>query len=426
MRGADTALVECRSGRTWSFGELALAVDRGPQAAELEVPSGVGAEFLLAVLRAWRDGRPVCPLEGRQTMPACPALPRGAVHLKLTSATSGAARLVAFSAEQLAADADRIVVTMGLRREWPNLGVISLSHSYGFSNLVLPLLLHGVPVLLADTPLPEALRRAAAGWSDLTLAAVPALWRTWHEAGAIPASVRLAISAGAPLPVALERAVFEARGLKVHNFYGATECGGIAYDATSVPREDDGWVGMPMPGLAVSVAGDGCLQVRGSSVGLGYLPPDPTQLGCGRFHTRDLAEVGEGGVFLRGRASDLINVAGRKLAPEAVEAVLLGHPGVRACVVFGAPDGDATRHDRVVAVVAGAEGRVPEAELRAYASRNLPAWQVPREWRSVPAIPVNARGKISRAAWRERFLAGELEQRASAVLGRPGSLRQPS
>ena len=52
------------------------------------------------------------------------------------------------------------MATMGLRPDWPNLGVISLAYSYGFSNLVLPLLLHGVPLFLAPSPLPVALRCA--------------------------------------------------------------------------------------------------------------------------------------------------------------------------------------------------------------------------------------------------------------------------
>ena len=104
------------------------------------------------------------------------------VHLKPTSATTGGARFVAFTAEQLAADAENIVATMGLRPDWPNLGVISLAHSYGFSNLVLPLLLHGIPLILAPAPLPEIIRRAAETETFLTLPAVPAMWRAWHEA----------------------------------------------------------------------------------------------------------------------------------------------------------------------------------------------------------------------------------------------------
>ncbi len=144
----------------------------------------------------------VCPLEPGQSPPEISAPPKNCAHLKSTSATGGTARFVAFTAEQLVADAENIVATMGLRADWPNLGVISLAHSYGFSNLVLPLLLHGIPLILAPAPLPEIIRRAAENESAITLAAVPAMWRAWHEAKAIPQNVRLAISAGAPLPVA--------------------------------------------------------------------------------------------------------------------------------------------------------------------------------------------------------------------------------
>ena len=114
-------------------------------------------------------------------------------------------RAVAFTGEQLAADAENIVATMGLRPDWPNLGVISPAYSYGFSSLVLPLLLHGIPLYLVPSPLPVALRCAAHADWNLTVAGVPALWHAWHKAGAILSNVRLAISAGAPLPLTLEQ-----------------------------------------------------------------------------------------------------------------------------------------------------------------------------------------------------------------------------
>src|SRR5207249_1591806 len=104
----------------------------------------------------------------------------------------------------------------------------------------------------------------------ITLAAVPALWRAWHEARAIPANVRLAISAGAPLPAGLEQAVFTGWGLKLHNFYGSTECGGIAYDATDTPRADDACVGAPMRNVHLSLTKEGCLTVCSRAVGETY------------------------------------------------------------------------------------------------------------------------------------------------------------
>jgi acyl-CoA synthetase (AMP-forming)/AMP-acid ligase II len=403
-RRDEGALRDHASGRSWTFGELAAEAAREAAGPETMVfPQGTDAAFLLAVLRGWRYNQVVCPLEPGQARPVFAAPPAGCVHIKCTSATGGVQRLVAFTAEQLAADADNIVATMGLRPDWPNLGVISLAHSYGFSNLVLPLLLHGVPLILAPAPLPEMVRRAAGKETYVTLAAVPAMWRAWHEASAIPANVRLAISAGAPLPLGLEQAVFEKRGLKIHNFLGSSECGGIAYDATDSPRSDTACAGAPMRNVCLSINSEGCLTIRSATVAETYWPEPSERLGGGVFQTADLAELKEGLVYLHGRLGDQINVAGRKISPETIERALLAHPQVRECLVFGVPSRDAGRTETIVAVVAGA---VAENELKTFLLGRLPAWQVPRDWLRVESLPVNGRGKVSRAEWRQRYTTG--------------------
>lgn len=396
------ALTVPATGESWTFAALDAA------ARNLELPDeglvfaqGTGSQFVLRVLKAWQQGRALCPLENGQTIPNVPPLPEKIAHLKTTSATSGAAKFAMFRAEQLAGDADNIVATMGLRETWPNVGAISLAHSYGFSNLVLPLLLHGIPLVLSPSPLPEAVRVALSGHGPCTLAGVPALWKTWLEAGVLDHPIQLAISAGAPLSLELERAVFERHALKIHNFYGSTECGGIAFDRTTVPRTDPGFVGHPMESVRLDVGTEGCLRVHGAAVGEGYWPTPSEALSGGVFTTSDLAELREGSVFLRGRASDLINVAGRKLHPESVELAIERHPLVSRCIVFGVPD--AERGERVIAVVNGASG-CGEETLRSHLGQFLASWQVPKEWWFTPTLQTDARGKLSRSHWRERFL----------------------
>ena len=249
------------------------------------------------------------------------------------------------------ADVDHIVATMGLRADWPNLGLISLAHSYGFSNLVLPLLLRGIPLILGHSALPEVLRQAAATCGEVTLPAVPALWRAWHQAGAITRNVRLAISAGAHLPLALETEVFNATGVKIHNFYGASECGGIAYDRSEIPRVAETCAGQAMQGVEVSIGESGCLGVRSAAVGQTYWPEPGAALAEGRFQTSDLAELRDGETHLLGRSTDVINVAGRKVVPELIEQALLGYRGVDACLVFGVPAWVETRGELIVALL---------------------------------------------------------------------------
>jgi acyl-CoA synthetase (AMP-forming)/AMP-acid ligase II len=407
QQGDRWAVRDLSSGREWTFRELEAAAQGHPVAGDSFLfPQGTGLEFLLTTLQGWRQGRVNCPLETGQAPPTLDRAPAGCAHFKVTSATTGQARFIAFTADQLVADVDHIVATMGLRPDWPNLGLISLAHSYGFSNLVLPLLLRGIPLILGHSALPEVLRQAAETSRDVTLPAVPALWRAWHQAGAITRNIRLAISAGAHLPLALEREVFTATGVKIHNFYGASECGGIAYDRSETPRAAETCAGQPMRGVEVSLGEFSCLRVRSAAVGQTYWPEPGAALVEGRFQTSDLAELRDGETHLLGRSTDVINVAGRKVLPELIEQALLGYRGLDACLVFGVPSSVETRGEQIVALLVS---RVePDlAALRRFLGDRLPSWQIPRAWCMVSDLELNVRGKLSRAEWRRKYLDGE-------------------
>ena len=419
------ALLDRQVGQSWTFADLARAVDKLPASAAVTVTRAKGAELILQTLAAWRDGVVLCPLEANIPEPPIAAgapLPAGVVHVKLTSGSTGEPRGVLFRAEQLAADADNIIETMGLKPEWPNLGVISLSHSYGFSSLVLPLLLHGIQLEWLGDPLPGAVQTALSGKGGglfreqpYTLAAVPAMWRAWHSAGVIDSDrLALAISAGAPLPGDLERKVFTASGVKIHNFYGSSECGGIAYDRSDSPRDAREMIGQAMANVELLLNDDGCLVVSGAAVGECYWPSSPentAQLGGGRFVTSDLAELlpADGGgsapmVALSGRRDDLINIAGRKVSPPRVEAAILRETAVKHCVVFGVPSSEPSRGHDSVAVVAPVDDFDLEV-LKSRIAERLQPYEMPRRWWINGALEPDSRGKFSRAKWRQLFLA---------------------
>lgn len=407
---AERPAIFLPGGKTLTFRELAERAETLPKAGRLLTSRRRGLAFVDDVLRAWRDGAALAPVDGALNGPpeaALAGLPPEIVHIKTTSGSTGTPRHVLFTAAQLAADAAQIVAGMGLRPDWPNVAAISMAHSYGFSNLVLPLLLNGVPLILTDDPLPATLRGVLERHEAVTLPAVPALWRAWHRAGVLEIpSIRLAISAGAPLPLELEREVHAERGLKIHNFYGSSECGGIAYDREDSPRPDAALAGTPLDAATLSIdPATGCLRVSGPAAGFGYLEPDAA-LRDGVFLTSDLAELPggpRGPVRLLGRTGEAINVAGRKLSPAAIEAKLLQLPGVRYCVVFGAPGADAVRVEEIVACVRLEDGTPLEAVRRAAAGALSPA-ETPRHWWPDASLRPDDRGKISRAAWRARWL----------------------
>jgi acyl-coenzyme A synthetase/AMP-(fatty) acid ligase len=401
----EVALIE--GGRKWSFAQLAADADAAPPLPSIVYPTGISSRFVLEVLQAWRHNRVVCPLDAtQQPVQLAESLPHGCVHLKSSSGSTGEPRYIAFTAEQLQADAENIVTTMGLRRDWPNIGAISIAHSYGFSNLVLPLLLHGVPLILCPSRLPEAFRTAAEGFDSVTVAAVPALWKIWHEAKVLGHKIKLAISAGAPLSIELERAVFEETGVKIHNFYGASECGGICYDTSTTPRKNPQDVGTPMANVKVELGLEGCLRVRSKAVAQTYWPKPLPAISNGVFQTTDQANIADGRVLLLGRDTDVINIAGQKISPESIEQALLKHPLVSECVVFGVPAGDSARNETIAACVASRASLQAE-ELKQFLLNVIPSAQVPRHWRFVSSLADPRRGKISRFQWRQRFLAGQ-------------------
>ncbi len=207
-----------------------------------------------------------------------------------------------------------------------------------------------------------------------------------------------------PLPVAEKfRAKF---GRPIHSFYGSSECGGICYDREA-RLEEPGFVGAPMRGVQLEVlepeTPTSRIRVRSAAAGDGYFPePDEEKLGHGCFAPDDLVSVSAAGFRIVGRVSDVINVAGKKVNPAEVEALLLAFAGVREAVVFGR--NSPLRNEEVVACVV-AEDAVAEDALLEYCRRRLSGWQVPKRIFLVERMPVNERGKISRRALAERFAA---------------------
>ena len=326
--------------------------------------------------------------------------------LKLTSGTTAAPRAIRFRSEQLLADCAQICETMGITGRDLNFAVIPLSHSYGFSNLVTPLLARGVPMVLSRDRMPRAVLGDLAQTNATVFPGMPVFYQAFSEMSDVPPlpQLRLCVSAGAPLPLEVARRFRGKFNQSIHSFYGSSECGGICYDRDAALLEP-GFVGQPMRGLALEFlepdAPASRVRVRSAAAGDGYVPePDYDRLGHGSFVPDDLLSGSGEGFRIVGRISDLINVAGKKVNPAEVEAELLRFAGVRAAVVFGRESN--LRNEEVAAcVVAGEEVR--ESELLEHCRARLSGWQIPKRIFFVEEIPVNERGKINRRELARRF-----------------------
>ncbi len=371
---------------------------------------------VLTVAPAWPRG----PADFRLTLPggsdaaAVLSLPPDTAVVKMTSGSAGEPRGVAVTSEALLADDAALRSCMGIGPDDLLIAAIPFSHSYGLSSLVLPALVRGLPLVMPAEDGPFAPILAARSCAATVLHTVPA-WIAalgkLADAPPLPESLRLIVSAGGPLLPRASREFRRRCRRTVHAFYGATECGGIAYDSAGDAGER-GTVGEPIPGVRVTLLpvpgidseAGGRVVVESPALGLGYVPERSdareevdARLGGSRFVSQDLAAYDGSELRLLGRLDDVINVHGRKVRPAEVEQVIAGIDAVEEVVVH-AFHGGAESEPSVRAVVACARGALTSQEIIAACRGRLSDFKIPRTVLLVSELPRTGRGKIDRAA----------------------------
>ncbi|HEU5472000.1 MAG TPA: o-succinylbenzoate--CoA ligase [Actinophytocola sp.] len=372
-------------------------------------PAAAGA--LLAALRAalTGSGPPVLPLPAgkdrllAELAPGEPVEP-GTALVVATSGSTGSAKGVVLSAAALSTSASATHERLGGPGRW--LLALPAGHIAGVQVLVRSVLAGTEPVLLDLSAGFDAAAFAAAaagmtGRPRYTALVPTQLGRLLAGAGG-PAlrSFDAVLLGGAPAPAGLlDRA--RAAGVAVVTTYGMTEtAGGCVY------------AGVPLAGAAVRIGPDGLVQLAGPMLATGYrLRPVETAaaFACGWFRTSDLGRLRPDGTLeVLGRADDLINTGGLKVAPGAVERVLAAQPGVAEACVVGLPDPEWGQ--RVVAAVVcsaecgpgggpgGGTGRPDPAALCAAVRAELGPAAVPKAIRFVDRLPLRGPGKVDREA----------------------------
>jgi long-chain acyl-CoA synthetase len=227
------------------------------------------------------------------------------------------------------------------------------------------------------------------------------LCRHWSGERA-PRSLRLLVSAAAPIRYEVVDAVKRQLGLKIHSFYGTSETGGIAYD--DLDRvENPVSMGRALPGVSLTLYPERHVQqgrrlhVRSDAVATGYADCAKASVNSafcdGGFLTGDIGYFDEDSrVFLTGRSSRFVNVAGRKVHPEEVEGVLGEMEQVDMARVFGVTC--ETRGETLVAcIVPSSHGQLDASTVRRHCAEQLAAHKIPRQFVFLDTLPLDDRGK---------------------------------
>lgn len=234
------------------------------------------------------------------------------------------------------------------------------------------------------------------------------------------APLRALLLGGQACPAALLDEA-RARGVPVLTSYGLTEmCSQVTtqlFPPTALTALKRGVVssGFPLPGVEVRVV-NGLVEVRGPTLFSGYLGKPSTLDASGFFATGDRGEFDpELGLFVFGRASELIISGGENIDPTEVEQALLACGGLEAACVFGVPDPEFG--ERVAAALELTPGRTfDEQALFAALDLRLASFKQPRLLCSFESLPRLGSGKLDRPRVR-----AEAEPRLRAAERAPNS-----
>ncbi|KAK8331703.1 hypothetical protein V6Z12_A10G091500 [Gossypium hirsutum] len=180
-----------------------------------------------------------------------------------------------------------------------------------------------------------------------------------------------------------------------------------------------GTVGKPFPGVQVRIAedrsgdgtiGEGELCVKSPSLFKEYWKlPQVTKESFtddGFFKTGDACRVDEDGYYIiLGRTSaDIMKVGGYKLSALEIESVLLQHPDIAECCVFGLPDKDYGEAVSAIVVLDSEQKRKQEESNSAFSLEELCNWakdklapyKLPTRLMLWDSLPRNAMGKVNK------------------------------
>jgi len=339
--------------------------------------------------------------------------------LAYTSGTSGQPKGAMLTHDNLHANLEQMKdLPVATKQSDIVLCVLPLFHIFGL-NVVINLAVEaGATTVLLERFEPSAAVEAIRRHGVTSVAAAPPAYVAWlglpEEVSARDfATVRVAASGAAPLPVQVLDGFAKRFGLTIWEGYGLTETAPTLTSTSVGGVAKPNSVGRPLPGIQIRLIAEdgddaeegdpGEVVVRGPNVFRGYWNrPAETEAAFmdGWFRTGDVAITdGDGDLYLVDRKRDLILVSGFNVYPKEVEDVLSAHEKVADVAVVGVPDH--YHGEQVKAVVTPRPGADPTAEeLIAWCRTRLAPYKVPAILDFADLIPRNAAGKVLRRAIR--------------------------
>lgn len=331
-----------------------------------------------------------------------------AAFVRFTSGTTGAAKGVALTHRGVLERTHAANTGLGLTCEDRVLWVLPMAYHFYVS--ILLYLEVGATVLVTADYFAESILDAALTHQATFLYVTPMHVRmlTADQSGrALPPSLKRVMSVSSRLDPQAARDFLAKYRVPVAQGYGIIEVGLPIMNIEEAEAHPES-IGRPLPAFDAAILNEsaepvadgetGQLALRGPGMFAGYLsPPRPRDevLRAGWFLTGDLAHRdGAGRIVLDGRTSSVIHVAGHKVFPEEVAAVLDQHPAVLRSRVTTRPHpqlGEAIHAD--VQLRSGSPPPASE-DILSFCRRRLSNHKVPTSLDFVAELTLTSSGKV--------------------------------
>ncbi|WP_445503471.1 cyclohexanecarboxylate-CoA ligase [Microvirga sp. G4-2] len=357
--------------------------------------------------------------EGRKRLRDRKLSPDDVIQLLYTSGTTGEPKGVMHTSNTMLSNlvpfAERLHLGTNDVIHMPS----PMAHQLGFMyGLVLPIMLGATAVLqdvfVAQTMAAQITQEGA----TFTMGATPFLndlTEYVERTGTSTPTLRVFVSAGAPIPRALVTKARQALGAAIISAWGMSENGAVTTTRPEDPEEKTtNTDGKALPGMEVRVVDangsvlpsgeEGQLQVRGCSNFVGYLKRSELNNinSDGWFDTGDIARMDEDGyIRIAGRSKDIIIRGGENIPVVEIEGILFKHPKISSVAIVGYPD--ERLGERACAYVTLKEGTtLAFEEMTSYLKEQKMAVQyIPERLEIVDELPRTPSGKIQKFKLRE-------------------------
>jgi long-chain acyl-CoA synthetase len=335
-----------------------------------------------------------------------------------TSGTTGKPKGAMLSHKNLYSNAKDVADYLAINGEDRVIAALPMFHVFCLTVALNAPLMNGGTVVILPKFSPQEVFRLTKEYGATVFAGVPTMYNYLLQSGKentdIFCGIRLFISGGASMPVALLKGFEQNFDVQIQEGYGLSEASPVTcFNPLDRPRKP-GSIGTSIVNVENKVVdeyGDevapgevGELTVRGPNVMLGYykMPEESAMaLKGGWLYTGDMARMDDEGYFyIVDRKKDLILVGGYNVYPREVEEVLYSHPNVSEVAVIGTPHEESG--EIVVSFVVADDPDLTEQSLIDYCKEQLVNYKVPSKIEFLDELPKNTTGKILRKNLRDK------------------------